>query len=121
MNIKGVSQPEVITAEPTETLTDVARRMDWLGMSCLPVFDHGQMVGIITERDLTRAAASGASPGTARASDFMTRHPVTVGPDEEVDEVTRVMLGLGVRHLPVVERGKVVGIISARDLQVLAH
>jgi CBS domain-containing protein len=52
MKIKKLYQPEVVTAEPTETLVDVARRMDWLGVSCLPVSDQGQMVGIISARDL---------------------------------------------------------------------
>lgn len=120
MKIRDVLRVGVVTAEPRETLAEVARRMDWLELSCLPVFDHGRMVGIITERDITRATAAGAQPKAARAGQYMTAHPVTVGPDDQVEEATRLMLAFGVRHLPVVQRGVVVGIISARDLLALA-
>jgi CBS domain-containing protein len=116
MKVETIYRPDAVTAKTTETLREAARRMDWMEIGALPVMLHDRLVGIITERDITRALADNADPGTAPIARYMTPEPFTAGLDEDAHEVARRMLDLGIRHLPVVRDGDVVGIISARDL-----
>lgn len=74
------------------------------------------MVGIITERDLTAALAEGADAMLTPVSDYMTPAPEVPGPDSELADAARVMLGLGVRHLPIMGGGRLVGVLSMRDV-----
>jgi CBS domain-containing protein len=72
--------------------------------------------GIITERDLTAAVAEGADPAMIPVSDYMTPAPEVPGPDSELADAARVMLELGVRHLPIMGGGRLVGVLSMRDV-----
>ena len=76
--------------------------------------DGDRLVGIITERDVLRAVASGSVEGAV--GDWMTRHPETVDADETTQQAGVVMIHGGFRHLPVLDEGKPVGIVSIRDL-----
>jgi CBS domain-containing protein len=116
MRIETIYRPEVVTAKTTESLRDAARRMDWMEIGALPVMLHDCLVGIISERDLSRAMADHADPVTTPISRYMTPEPFTASPDDDSLMVARRMIDLGVRHLPVVRDGEVIGIISARDL-----
>jgi CBS domain-containing protein len=118
MKVRDVYRPEVITAEPTEDLVEVASRMRFHEVGALPVFEHGAMHGIITERDVVGAVADGVDPSTTMVLGYMTPNPVTVSPETELSEAAASMLELGARHLPVVELGAVVGMISARDVLI---
>jgi CBS domain-containing protein len=104
------------TAQTEETLEEAADRMSWHQVGALPVFDGQQLVGIITERDLTAALAEDADLAGTPVSDYMTPAPTVLGPDSELAEAARKMLELGVRHLPVVQGGRLVGVLSIRDL-----
>ena len=106
----------LVATHPHESLTDVANRMRDHGVGAVAIMEEDQLVGIITERDLMRAIADGLSPGLTPASEYMTPGPLTVGPEEDVGEASAQMSARRVRHLPVVEEGKVVGLLSARDI-----
>ena len=101
---------------PEETLLDAATRMRRYDVSALPVYRTHQLVGIVTERDVVTAIADGADPAAARVADYMTDRPVTVRLDDDVEVAARRMAELGVRHLPVVDGGRLVGVLSMRDL-----
>jgi CBS domain-containing protein len=120
MKVRSLFHPYVVCATPWDTLTDAARLMRKGGFSCLPIFAHDELVGIITERDLVDAVANGGQPAKSRVVDYMNEAPVTVGPDDDSAVAATRMLALGCRHLPVVEDGKLIGIVSARDLLLLA-
>jgi CBS domain-containing protein len=77
-----------------------------------------RLVGIITERDVLRAVASGEVGGTV--AQWMTRHPETADADESTQQAAVVMIHGGFRHLPVLDGGKPVGIVSIRDLMRVA-
>lgn len=88
-------------------------------VSALPVVDHGRVVGIVTERDITRAVAQDQDVRTTTVADAMTQHPLEATPDEEPNVAATRMLQHGIRHLPVVQGHHLLGIISARDLLAL--
>jgi len=116
MKIGTLTQSPLRTADPDETIGDAADRMTFFEIGSLAVFEEGKLVGIITERDIVRAIAGGASANVDTVGQFMTRGPVEVTPDDTVDQAIAYMVFLGARHLPVVEKGEVVGMVSARDL-----
>jgi len=106
----------LIVTVPEETLLGAATRMRWYQVSALPVYRRHRLVGILTERDMVAALADGADPTTARVADYMTDRPITIHPDEGLEAAARRMATLGVRHLPVVEDGRQLGMLSIRDL-----
>jgi CBS domain-containing protein len=109
----------LLTAVPGEGLGEAARRMDERGVGAVLVLDGDRLVGILTERDLMKAVARGFT-AEARVSDWMTRNPETVEASDATDHAAALMIHGGFRHLPVLEEGKVAGIISIRDLMRVA-
>jgi CBS domain-containing protein len=82
----------------------------------LLVMDGGRLAGIITERDLLRAVALGADLATATVDEAMTTEVFTVSPDMPLRDAAREMAVRWIRHLPVVDAGQVLGVISMRDV-----
>ena len=103
----------VCQSSPRRTLRCHPSRRWWRRR---PVFEGQHLVGIITERDLTAAVAEGADPVTTPVSDYMTPAPEVLGPDNELADAAHLMLELGIRHLPVVRSGRLVGVLSMRDV-----
>jgi CBS domain-containing protein len=120
MQVKDLCRAPVVTGAAGESLASAARRMVLRGIGALAVLDDGQLVGIVTERDLARAVADDADMAATPVGSYVSVAPASVAPDEDAQEVAARMLNLGVRHLPVVEGGQVVGMLSVRDLLVLA-
>lgn len=106
----------VFTAAPESPVVDVAAAMVRRGFGSAVVLDGTLLVGIVTERDVLRAAAAGAELTQSPVSRWMTRDPQTAEPDLDVEGAVELMLGGGFRHLPVVEGVTLVGIVSLRDL-----
>jgi CBS domain-containing protein len=82
----------------------------------LIVIDNTQLLGIITERDILRAVALGADLDKATVDDVMTADVFTVGPDMPLQQAAREMATRWIRHLPVVDAGKLLGVVSMRDV-----
>jgi CBS domain-containing protein len=116
MGIDSIFHRGVFSIQATERLIVAARTMHGHGVGSLVVFEGEKLVGIITERDLARAMARGASPKHVTVFDYMTDRPITITPETGVREAAGEMLGLDVRHLPVVVGPQVVGMLSMRDL-----
>ena len=113
---------DVLTAMASELLAEVCGRMLDRGVgSAVVVDDDGRAVGILTERDLVRATASGADLGSAKVSEWMTQDPDTIAPTEEVYSAFVSLGQHGYRHFPVVDGGRLVGIVSLRDMLELAQ
>lgn len=109
----------LLSVEPGETITAAAQRMVERNVGTVLVFDGGRLVGIMTERDLMRAVARGLH-GDAVVAEYMTKDPETIEPDDTTRHAAVLMIHGGFRHLPVVERDDVVGILSIRDLMRVA-
>jgi CBS domain-containing protein len=110
---------DLLTIEPDASLGEAARRMASRGVGAVVVLDGDRLAGILTERDVLKAVATGLRED-ARVSEWMTRHPETVESGEATDHAAALMIHGGFRHLPVVEEGRVVGILSIRDLMRVA-
>jgi CBS domain-containing protein len=106
----------VFTAAPETPVAEAAAAMVRGGFGSAVVLDGTLLAGIVTERDVLRAAASGAELTRSPVSRWMTRDPQTAEADLDAERAAELMLGGGFRHLPVVEGNTLVGIVSLRDL-----
>jgi CBS domain-containing protein len=106
----------IVAVAPEDTLGEAAERMADDGVGSAVVLDSGRLIGILTERDLLRAVAGRVHTSDARVREWMTTDPVTATEDTSADEAIRTMLERGFRHLPVVEGGRTVGVVSLREL-----
>jgi len=105
----------LLTAESTTPLAQAAERMSDRGVGAILVLTGDSVAGILTERDVLRAVATGGVEGTNVAA-WMTRDPETVDVGESTGQAAALMIHGGFRHLPVTDGGKPVGIVSIRDL-----
>ena len=113
---KIIEDQEIITAPADTTVGDAARLMRENHIGAVIVVENGKLAGIFTERDaLFRVVAEGRDGKTTRLADVMTRNPQTVKPEQPFSVALQMMYGGKFRHVPVVEDGRPVGIISARD------
>ena len=115
--LEGKRTPEVRTIEPERTIQDAIQRLVEHNIGSLVVVDgQGDMVGIITERDILRACALQAGTlDSMPVVKFMTQHVITATPQDDVESVMGLMTEHRIRHLPVLENERLVGIISIGD------
>ena len=106
---------DLLTVEPGDRLGEVAQRMVERDVGAVLVLEGEQLVGILTERDVLRAVADGLDDATL-VRDRMTPHPETLDADDTTEHAAVLMIHGGFRHLPVIEQGRVVGVLSIRDL-----
>jgi CBS domain-containing protein len=114
LRVKG---NRLLSIEPTGRAVDAVKTMARENLGSLVVIEQGRMVGMLTFHELLRAiAAKGGALGEMRVVDMMVRDPVTAAPDMEVNDLRRTMLESGARYLPVMQEGKLLGVISFRDV-----
>ncbi len=103
--------------EPAGLAVDAVKLMAQQNLGSLVVLDQGRMAGVVTFHELLQALAkrSGAL-GDLKVSDIMVSDPVTAAPEMEVNDLRRTMLESGARYLPVMQEGKLLGVISFRDV-----
>lgn len=117
MRIGGIYSPGLHTCGPRDMLPVAARQMAFAEVGALAVVDDdGALVGMISERDMVWALTSHEDPRTVEVKDCSAPAVRTVETSEHSSAVARRMLDAGVRHLPVTERGRLVGMVSMRDL-----
>ena len=101
---------------PEATIAEAADALVEDGVGSLAVVEGRHLVGIITERDVVRAVAEGADAEEEAVSEWMSDAPDTFAPDVEVREAAAWLLEMGYRHMPVMEDGELLGIVSIRDI-----
>ena len=114
--IRELMTGDVLTVAPEDTIGETAQKMVERRVSSAVVSDYGTLIGIVTERDLTRAVAGRVHTSEARVREWMTSDPITLGPDASPEDAAKVMLDNGFRHVPIVEDDRAVGIVSIRDV-----
>jgi CBS domain-containing protein len=118
MLVGDIMRTDVKTADGDDTFADVAKMMRANGISSVVVLEEKQKLsGIVTERDIVNLVAAGGDPHSVKVAHGMTRRNLeTIGSKADIAEAADRMVSLNIRHLPVVDKGKVVGILSIRDL-----
>jgi CBS domain-containing protein len=106
---------DLLSVSPGDSLTEVAQRMVDRDVGAVLVMVGSELAGILTERDVLRAVAAGIEEKTV-VSDWMTRDPDTMAPDDTTQQAAVLMIHGGFRHLPLMEGDDVVGMLSIRDL-----
>jgi len=111
-----IANRKPFTTAGKTTIAAAARMMQEHNIGALMIVERGHLVGIFTERDaLFRVLAQGRDPATTHVAEVMTAKPQTIHPDKAVGHALLMMYDGGFRHVPVVEQGKTLGMISARD------
>lgn len=111
-----IAEQEPVTAPATMTVSEAARLMREHRVGAIMVVQEGALAGIFTERDaLIRVLADGRDVQATRLAEVMTRNPKTIHPDRSFAEALQMMYDGSFRHVPVVEDGRPVGMVSARD------
>ena len=118
MQVRDLMNPSVVTITPQESASLAARLLSRHNLGALPVCGNdGGLRGIVTDRDIVlRCIAAEDDPTQTQVKDIMTRNCAVVSPDDDAREATRLMAARQVRRLPVLEGGKVVGMVSLGDL-----
>ncbi|KXA95661.1 hypothetical protein AKJ65_01340 [candidate division MSBL1 archaeon SCGC-AAA259E19] len=117
MAVEDAMTVEVETAEPSTPVTDVAKTMAEMEIGSIVVTQNGKAVGIICERDmLDKVVAVNARPGELTAEDIMEKSLISTEPNAEVLDAIRLMVQNDIGHLPVVENGAIVGILTVQDV-----
>ena len=116
MKVGRISSTVLITADVTDTLLEAATKMDRQHVGALPVLDDGELVGVLSERDLVKAIAERAAADTTSVADYMAEGAITVRLEDDVSVAAKRMREHGIRHLPVVLAGQLVGMLSIRDV-----
>lgn len=108
---------EPVTVAPSTSVAEAVESMHGHGIRHLPVLERGRLVGLLSDRDLCPALADADPAGSgALVSDFMTPDPLTVGPRTSVDAAARLMTERKLGCLPVLEDGRLVGVVTKTDL-----
>jgi len=117
MEIREHMKSDVKTCSGDESVSNAAKKMAKHNIGSLIVAKGDTPIGIFTERDLVkRVVALGKDPSEVRVGDVMTRELITVDARESVGAAYHIMVERGVRHVPVVQKGRLIGIISQKDL-----
>jgi CBS domain-containing protein len=112
---------DLLTVPPSATVAETATMMGQRGTGSALVMDGDALLGIFTERDVVRALGQQFDAAGHPVSDWMTPDPDTVPPETTPADALRTMLQRGFRHLPVAKDGRVVGIVSIRDLSAASE
>jgi CBS domain-containing protein len=116
MRVSEIMSKPICVVDPETTLAEATTLMAENRIGSAIVCREDQLVGIVTERDVVRAMSGSHDAPVRPVDEWMTRRPVTIGPDTEVREALRTMVDGGFRHLPVLEGEKIVGMVSMRDI-----
>ena len=118
MKISELMTDQVVTVSQDEAVTTAARLLKRHNVGALPVCDgNGKLRGIITDRDIVlRCIAAGEDPRETRISEIMSRSVITASSEDPIDKAARLMSEDQIRRLPIMDNGKVVGMIALGDM-----
>ena len=122
---RDIMTPDPASCRPDQTALEVAQLMRARNVGSVPVvenWDTMTLVGIVTDRDLTmKVIAGGRPPETTSVREVMSPNPITCAPDEDIQRALETMARSQVRRLPVVESGRLIGIIALADIATRLH
>ncbi len=115
---REIMTPDVTCVGEKETLADAAKKMADLGVGSLPICgEDNRLKGMVTDRDIVvKALAKGRNPGDVTAGELGEGKPITIGADDDAQEILRTMSQYKVRRLPVIDGHQLVGIVAVADV-----
>lgn len=117
MKVSELMTKNPVTVQPSATAKDAAEIMKKENLGTVLVAEGDRLEGLITDRQIaTKVIAEGKDPARTRVNEFMTKNPVSASPDMEVEDVTKIMGENKYRRVPVVQDGKLIGIVSTADI-----
>lgn len=117
MQVREIMSTRIVSVEPTSTVKDAALLMNRHNIGAVPVVDGATVRGMITDRDIVlRCVAENRDATTLKVSDICSQGAVSVGPEQNLSEAMNLMSTEQVRRLPVVDNGRLVGMISVADV-----
>ena len=115
--VSDVRSPDVVSVQLRDTLADAARAMREHNIGDVIVLNGDQLFGIVTDRDIViRGIAEGCRASVTEIKDIASKHVTSISPEDYVDDAMQTMKNEAIRLLPVVENGKVIGVISLGDV-----
>ena len=117
MKVADGMTTNVVTLNSTATAAEAAKKMQSENVGTVLVLDGGSLKGLVTDRQIvTKVVAAGKDPAKVNVNEFMTKDPVTISSEKDIHEAGRIMGEQGYRRVPVVDDGKLLGLISIADL-----
>jgi CBS domain-containing protein len=117
--VHDVMTPDPITLPETASLFEAAKKMRAAGIGDVVVLDGETVCGIVTDRDIVvRGIADGRNPQSTTIAEVCSRELTTVSPDDQIETAVRLMRDHAIRRLPVVRRGRAVGILTMGDIAI---
>lgn len=117
MKVSEIMTENPVTVDPESTAKDAAKIMREENLGTVLVAEGARLEGIVTDRQIAiKVVASEKDPNETRVSEFMTKDPITVSPDTDIEEVSQIIGDNGIRRVPVVQSERLVGIISVADI-----
>ena len=116
MRVRNVMVKNVKTISPEATMAEAARIMKKYKIGCLVVVEGEKVVGIITERDLAYKIIAERRSLDTNVGEIMTKDLKTISPEKSIKDAAKIMAAHVIRRLPVLEEGKLVGIVSIEDI-----
>jgi CBS domain-containing protein len=119
MLVKDVMNKNVVVAKDSATVREASRVMKNYDIGSLVVLRGTEIIGIVTERDIVNSVASSKDSDVTEIKDVMSKKVITVSPEQTIEEAVDMMVEHKIKKLPVVESGKIKGIITASDIVVV--
>jgi CBS domain-containing protein len=116
--VRDVMTTNIEYCTPLDNVYEVAVKMRDLNVGAIPIVDSGQLIGMITDRDLVVRGIAEKRSGSNQVTNVMSDKLITISPDASLEEASRMMAEHQIRRLPVVENGRLVGIVSLGDLAI---
>ncbi len=117
-HVRDIMTSEVETCSLRDNIYEVSLKMKKLNVGVIPIVENERLAGIITDRDIVLRCIAEKNPPSSKVEEIMSDNLVTVSPDSTTQEAARLMAKEQIRRLPVVENGKLVGIIALGDLAI---
>lgn len=119
MKVREIMTSHVSAANTSDTIDEIARKMKELNVGTIPICDHqNHVVGIVTDRDIVVRGIGDGYQASDSIENVMSKELISISPDSHVHEAARLMAQNQIRRLPVIENGRLVGIVAIGDLAV---
>ncbi|MEH7456364.1 CBS domain-containing protein [Bacillus pseudomycoides] len=117
--VRELMSTDIVQCTPLDNVYEAAVKMKEEAIGMIPVVENNQVVGLVTDRDLVVRGIAEKHPGSNKITNVMTTNIVSISPNDPVEKATELMARYQIRRLPVVENGRLVGMLALGDLAIV--